>query len=66
MACRVRVMPGDGGCRVTAPDPEAVLLSLAAWLLFTTEPSDRALAGWCAAEWLTEELDELGLRERIA
>ncbi len=40
--------------------PEA---ALAAVLLFTVRPTDRALAG---EDWLTEELNELGLRERIA
>ena len=34
---------------------------LAAALLFTTTPTDRALAGWSAAEWAALELEELGV-----
>jgi hypothetical protein len=34
-------------------------VNLAAVVLFSTRPSDRALAGWCPAEWLAIELDEL-------
>lgn len=41
--------------------------ALAAVLLFTTPPSDRALDGWCfPLVWLVEELDDLGVRELIA
>jgi len=36
-------------------------VNLAAALLFTTEPSDRALAGWRPADWVSAELAELGL-----
>lgn len=39
--------------------------SLAVLLLFTTEPSDRALEGWCAGEdWCAEEMVDLGLPGR--
>jgi len=33
---------------------------LAAALLFTVAPSDRALAGWSASEWAAIELEQLG------
>jgi len=34
---------------------------LAAALLFTVTPTDRALAGWCASEWAVIELEHLGI-----
>jgi hypothetical protein len=41
--------------------------ALAALIVFTTPPSDRALAGWYLDRgWLAEELDAFGLRERVA
>jgi len=38
-------------------------LFLAAALLFTTEPTDRALDGWCGTHWADEELAALGVPE---
>ena len=38
-------------------------LFLAAALLFTTPPTDRALAGWHGAHWASEELAALGVPE---
>ena len=35
--------------------------ALAAALLFTATPSDRALAGWSASEWAAIELEQLGV-----
>jgi hypothetical protein len=32
------------------PDPAGKRSSAAVVILFTTEPTDRALAGWCAAD----------------
>ncbi len=34
---------------------------LAAALLFTVTPTDRALAGWSATEWAALELEDLGV-----
>ena len=32
---------------------------IAVALLFTTEPTDRALGGWCGMDWVVTELTEL-------
>ena len=37
-----------------------VRVNLAAALLFTTPPTDRALTGWHPGDWAAEELQELG------
>ncbi len=34
---------------------------LAALIMFTTEPTDRALAGWNGKGWLGEEMTDLGI-----
>ena len=34
---------------------------LAAFILFTTPPTDRALTGWDGTGWVDEELDDLGI-----
>ena len=39
---------------ITAPDSEKRGV-IAAFVLFTTEPTDRALAGWNGTEWVDEE-----------
>ncbi len=41
-------------------------ISLAVALLFTTLPSDRALAGWCPADWANEELVMLGVHDPMS
>jgi hypothetical protein len=38
--------------------------AIAAVLLFTTPPTDRALDGWDPAGWADEELYELGVTAR--
>jgi hypothetical protein len=51
------------------PDPEPASPDQALPVVFilTTEPSDRALTGWFLGDdWLSEELFELGVKERIA
>ena len=51
--------------RVPSPPPLPVTADkrseLAAALLFTVTPSDRALAGWSASEWAAIELEQLGV-----
>lgn len=40
--------------------PPSAETTIAAVALFTTVPTDRALAGWCPGEcWLEVELDEM-------
>lgn len=39
--------------------PSSAEGTLAAVALFTTQPTDRALAGWCPGEWLEIELEEM-------
>jgi hypothetical protein len=34
-------------------------VNVAALLLFTTQPTDRALAGWCGTEWMMQEQAEI-------
>jgi hypothetical protein len=51
------------------PEPESVSPDQALPVVFilTAEPSDRALARWFLGDdWLSEELFELGVKERIA
>jgi hypothetical protein len=49
---------------VLSPDAKRDV-ELAACLLFTAEPSDRALTGWSAAGWMDEELRALGFLPRL-
>jgi len=44
---------------ITADDEKRT--ELAAALLFTTTPTDRALAGWAATDWAALELEQLGV-----
>jgi hypothetical protein len=47
--------------------PESVKrVDIAAFVLFTAEPTDRALAGWGAADWLEEERRALTAYARAA
>jgi hypothetical protein len=49
------------------PEPNGLDQALPAVFILTTEPSDRALDGWFLGDdWLSEELFELGVKERIA
>ena len=48
------------------PLPDYKHAAAAVVILFTTQPTDRALTGWCLGDWLGEELAELELAERIA
>lgn len=44
---------------VTREDTD--LTTLAGLLLFTTEPTDRALAGWCGTDYLDIELERFDI-----
>lgn len=41
-------------------------INVAAALLFTTTPTDRALTGWCGPEWAWTELEALGISQMQA
>jgi hypothetical protein len=50
-----------------SPDPDIDIAPAAAVvILFTTPPTDRALTGWCPDDWITDELRDLEILERIA